>query len=95
MLFHAGLSADITNLSFPLIFHTILDVSLSLSPLPPSCVFWEGVHVSKGAGATTQELCLCQVKIYSHLFTWMVLDEPALMSLGSVELCDSIVYFIT
>lgn len=58
-------------------------IQFSTSSLPPpSCVFWEGVHVSKGAGATTKELCLCQVKIYSYLSTWMVLDEPALMSLG-------------
>ena len=51
--------------------------------------------MSKSAGATTKELCLCRVKIYSYLSTWMVLDEPALMSLGSVELCNSTVYFIT
>ena len=38
MLFHAGLSADITNLSFPLIFHTILDVSLSFPSPSLLCV---------------------------------------------------------
>lgn len=33
MLFHAGLFADITSVSFPLIFHTILTLSLSF-PFP-------------------------------------------------------------
>ena len=38
MLFHAGLFADITNLSFPLIFHTILDLSLSFPSPSLLCV---------------------------------------------------------
>lgn len=37
---------------------------------------------------------MCQVKIYSYLSTWMVLDEPGLMSPGSEELRDSTAYFI-
>lgn len=38
MLFHAGLFADITNLSFPLIFHTILNLSFSFPSPSLLCV---------------------------------------------------------
>lgn len=48
----------------------------------------------QGSEAAAGELHLCQVKIHSYLSTWMVLDEPALMSPGPRESCDSMAYFI-
>lgn len=67
---------------------------LFLFPLPPSCVLGRSACEQGCWGNYKGTLSVPGKKLYSYLSTWMVLDEPALMSLGSVELCKFCTQYI-